>query len=51
MSTIAIIAFLVFWLGGDLILDWIEHRKIEREKAKFQYVRRKRPARRRMAVA
>lgn len=51
MSTIVIIAFLVFWLGGNLIMDWIEYRKIERDKARFQYVRRKRPARRRRAVA
>lgn len=45
-----LIAFIAFWIIGDLVMDYIEHRKIEREMARFQYARRKRPARRRRAA-
>lgn len=45
------LVFLAFCIISECFQYIIEQRKIEREKARFQYVRRKRPARRRRAVA
>lgn len=49
--TIALIAFFAFWFIGNIVMDEIEHRKVEREKARFQYVKRKHPKRRRRMAA